>query len=110
MNPTRPGRRRFLKGSAALAGLAVGAGSIRSASGFGIPDERSKGTKYATEYGERSRFEAETSKRQHDYPQRPFPAKKLTPLQDSVGIITPAALHFVADHYTPPDLDPQRIL
>jgi sulfane dehydrogenase subunit SoxC len=86
----------------------VGAGTIPSASGFGIPDERAKGTKYATEYGKRSRFEAETSKRQHDYPQRPFPAKKLTPLQDSVGIITPAGLHFVADHYTPPDLDPRE--
>ncbi|MGH9786515.1 MAG: sulfite dehydrogenase [Terriglobia bacterium] len=108
MSSIRPGRRRFLKGSAALAGLAVGAGTIPSASGFGIPDERTKGTKYATEYGERSRFETEASKRQHDYPQRPFPAKKLTPLQDSVGIITPAGLHFVADHYTPPDLDPQQ--
>ena len=68
MNTTGPGRRRFLKGSAALAGLAVGAGTIPSASAFGIPDERAKGTKYATEYGERARFEAETTKRQDDYP------------------------------------------
>jgi sulfane dehydrogenase subunit SoxC len=32
-----------------------------------------------------------------------------TPLQDSVGIITPASLHFVISHgYDPPDIDPQQ--
>ncbi|HLA39097.1 MAG TPA: sulfite dehydrogenase, partial [Candidatus Glassbacteria bacterium] len=32
-----------------------------------------------------------------------------TPLQDSVGIITPSALHFMAAHgYDPPDLDPRQ--
>ena len=106
MDSKKSGRRRFLKRGAALAGLAAGAGTIPSASGFGVPDERTKGTKYATEYGERSGFEAAASQRKDDYPQRPFPAKKLTPLQDSVGIITPSPMHFVADHYTPPDIDP----
>ena len=112
MNSKQSGRRRFLKEGAALAGLAVGA--IRSASAqiqtaaADLPGGRLKGTKYVTAYGERSHYEAEDSKRIHDYPDRPFPAKKLTPLQDSVGIITPNAMHFVADHYTPPDIDPRQ--
>ena len=66
MSSTKSGRRRFLKKGAALAGLAVGVGTVRTASGFGVPDERTKGTKYATEYGERSRFEVAASKRVDD--------------------------------------------
>ena len=110
MNPQGRGRRRFLKEGVALAGLAVGA--IRSASAQTLASEiseaRPKGTKYTTAYGERSHFEAERSVRTHDYAERPFPAKKLTPLQDSVGVITPNAVHFVADHYVPPDIDPRQ--
>jgi len=108
MKSKKPGRRQFLKKGAVLAGAAMGA--MQSAKGqtgaSDLIDGRIEGTKYVTAYGERSRFEQARSQRIHDYEKEPFPAKKLTPLQDSVGIITPSPMHFVADHYVPPDIDP----
>ena len=82
MNLKQSDRRRFLKEGVALAGLAVGA--IRSASGqtpnFEIPLP----------------FKIENARK--------------TPLQDSIGIITPSALHYMSNHgYGPPDtIDPQQ--
>jgi len=56
MKPNDSGRRRFLKNSAALAGLAVGA--VQTASAGAIPDEKSGApAKDLHSYGERSRFE-----------------------------------------------------
>jgi sulfane dehydrogenase subunit SoxC len=87
------GRRQFLRGGAALAGLA--------ASGITSVDAQESEQEVAEQrikpYGDRSRFE--TSKRGQ------FPG--FTPLQDSVGIITPNPLHFVVSHGAwPPDIDP----
>ena len=111
MKPKDSGRRRFLKNSAALAGLAVGA--VQTASAGAIPDEKfGAPAKDFHSYGERSRFE--TSERlgamglydpappgyHRDFGWR-------NPIQDSVGYITPASLHFVIAHgYEPPDIDP----
>ena len=121
LNPKERNRRRFLKGGAALALLSQGAGGlaafamggIRTASGqtrgsetaaAPLPDRRA--------YGERSRFE--TTERP---PLRtgssfnngsPYPLLS-TPLQDSVGIITPSALHYVNNNgYVTPEIDPRQ--
>ncbi|HWY76507.1 MAG TPA: sulfite dehydrogenase [Verrucomicrobiae bacterium] len=111
MKPKDSGRRSFLKNGAALAGLAVGA--VQTARAGDVPDEKSGApAKDLHGYGERSRFE--TSERlgamglydpappgyHRDFGWR-------NPIQDSVGYITPASLHFVIAHgYEPPDIDP----
>ena len=100
MNTKKSGRRRFLKDGAALAALAVG--GVQSASGQAlgseIPQVRPEDIRAL---GKRSRFV--TSVRTLGR------WGQLTPLQDSTGIITPSALHFMAAHgYDPPDIDPQQ--
>ncbi len=94
------GRRQFLKEGAALAGLAVGA--IRSASGQTHGSEKLEVPPRDTRaYGERSRFV--TSVRTLDT------SGQLSPLQDSLGIITPSGLHNVQSRgYDPPDIDARQ--
>jgi sulfane dehydrogenase subunit SoxC len=102
MSSNKRDRRRFLKESAALAGLALGA--VRSASGQApatggnMPAERAGGFRA---YGERSRFEKALRTMPPETP-------GFTPLQDLVGIITPSALHYVNSHYNVPEIDPQQ--
>jgi len=113
MNPKQSGRRHFLKNSAALAGLAVGAIQPASAQSAG-PEKPEAHPKDLHSYGDRSRFENSVrvgSMGLYD----PAPAGYhrdfgfRTPTQDSVGIITPASLHFVIAHgYEPPDIDPNE--
>ena len=117
MNSKNPNRRGFLKGSAALAGLAVGAipfanGKILAADTPEVSPPKD------LSYGERSRFE--TSGRTLSLggagdipPGTPLPTgetvQRLTPLQDSVGIITPASLHFMTSRGSYlPDIDPRE--
>ena len=109
MNAKPSGRRRFLKVGAATAGLAVGA--LRAASGaVAGTDATELHPKDLHAYGERSRFEDSTIRigsmgrwttgsGTADFGFR-------TPLQESVGIITPSSLHYVVSHgYEPPDID-----
>jgi sulfane dehydrogenase subunit SoxC len=113
MNPKQSGRRRFLKNGAALAGLAVGAMQPASAQSAGTEKSEAR-PKDLHSYGDRSRFEISArvgSMGLYD----PAPAGYhrdfgfRTPTQDSVGIITPASLHFVIAHgYEPPDIDPNE--
>src|ERR1700730_5555943 len=111
MNPKASGRRRFLKSRAALAGLAVG--TIQPASGQSTGSEKTEERpKDLHAYGERSRFENSSrvgAMGLYD-PAPPGYHRDFgfrTPTQDSVGIITPASLHFVIAHgYEPPDIDP----
>jgi sulfane dehydrogenase subunit SoxC len=131
VKPKKSDRRQFLKGGAALAGLAAGAIAIPSAaSGDTIKDALAQaaadtyegtpgpapGQQFDAVYGVRSRYE--TVGRVggigafHHGPDgkfsRPF-LGALTPLQDVMGIITPAALHYYDSHgYIPPDIDPQK--
>src|SRR5580704_10823677 len=98
-------RRGFLKSGAALAsGLTLG--TVRSVSGqTPAPEAPSKNAKELAKeliaYGERSRFV--TSVRV-PVAERMSPDMfgltfhVLTPLQDSIGIITPSSLHYVATH------------
>ena len=111
MGSRRPDRRGFLKGSAALAGgLTVGAvepalGQTPAPGGF------IKGSDERVAYGERSRFV--TSVR-IAHGGRPSPDEFgldfhiATPLQDSVGVITPSSLHYVGTTRGSfvPDIDP----
>src|SRR5438876_12437389 len=101
MDSNRSGRRRFLKQAAALAGLAAGA--ERSASGQSAQSEAQP--KDVHIHGEPSRFviAGRGVKTRIDH------MTYYTPLQDSAGIITPAALHFMQTHSSRlPDIDPQQ--
>ena len=100
-------RRRFLKGSVALAGLV--AGGVRPASGQtpGSPsptDAENRSAGFVRAVGERSPFE--TSRRTWTPGNRV--TSSLTPLQESKGIITPAALHFERHHASVPNIDPRQ--
>ena len=107
MNSNNPDRRGFLKKSAALAGLTVGAipfanGKARAAD---MPDDP---TIEDLEYGARSRFE--TTNRVHSVGVlNATGLRNLTPLQDTMGVITPAALHFlVLREQHLPNIDPRE--
>jgi sulfane dehydrogenase subunit SoxC len=112
MDSRQSPRRRFLKHAAALAGLTVGA--VRSAVGQSLSPERSElRLKELHAYGGRSGFvnSARTGSL-GIWPPAAGPTRDFgfrTPLQDSVGMITPAALHFVLSHgYEPLDIDPRQ--
>ncbi len=100
MQSKQSDRRRFLKNSAVLAGIAVGA--IHSASGQTPGSESSAvPARNRRDYGERSRFEKSV--------RLPGQWGPRTPLGESAGIITPSSLHFMAAHgYEPPEIDPQQ--
>ncbi|HWW50757.1 MAG TPA: molybdopterin-dependent oxidoreductase, partial [Verrucomicrobiae bacterium] len=108
MNSKGSGRRRFLKDGAALAGLTVGA--VRAASAIPGADASELRPNDPHAYGERSRFEDSTIRIGSlgrwtgisDFGFR-------TPLQESVGVITPPSLHYIVSHgYDPPDIDPRQ--
>ena len=105
-------RRRFLKKASLMAGLAVGAKP--SVSGQALKPEGSEArSKDLHAYGERSRFEKSSRMGSLGlWPPAAGPTRDYgfrTPLQNSVGIITPASLHFVLNHgQEPPDIDPRQ--
>jgi len=111
MNPKQSDRRRFLKSGAALAGLAVGASTSAGPLAAEPAPERIDDLHV---YGERSHFVTSVRNGSINNPERRLenepPAFGLkTPLQDSVGMITPASLHFIVSHgFEPPDIDPQE--
>ena len=85
-----PSRRKFLRGTAALAGLALPQAQ---------PASTNQDLLQRRAYGRRSPFE--TSMRENYAPEGH------TPLHEQLGIITPSALHYVVSHgYEPPAIDP----
>src|SRR6266568_3052897 len=110
MDSKKPSRRGFLKGGAAVAGLAVG-GMAPASGQTAAPGTHS--LKDLIAYGERSRF---VTSIRVPVVERPSPDAfglifhVLSPLQDSVGIITPSSLHFVGTHRGSivPDIDPKE--
>src|SRR5271157_4860033 len=100
MDDKEPGRRRFIKKGVALASWAA-VGGVGVASGqatdSGAP---ATPTKDLEAYGERSHYV--TSVRLFPPPFNPNPfgliAHLYTPLQDSIGIITPSSLHYTMGH------------
>src|SRR5579871_132653 len=130
MSSKPPGRRKFLQKGAALAGLALGASKVAGAQtadthagGPGTPGAPRTNDAHAADpkelakeliaYGERSHFVKSV---RVPVAERMSPDMfgltfhVLTPLQDSVGIITPSSLHYVATHRGSfvPDLDPSE--
>src|ERR1700704_7117807 len=124
MGSKQTSRRQLLKGSAALAGgLTLGdIASLQAQAHDHPPTPGSKndspmimGSKELTEYGQRSRYV--TSVRiQHPPGGRPSPDAfgkvfhVASPLQDSVGVITPSSLHYVATTRGSfiPEIDPKE--
>ena len=117
MDSKPPNRRGFLKRSAALVGLpaiAVNQASAQTQTQNETPpaDLHHASPDSVVAYGERSRFV--TSKRvpvaeRHSPDDFGLTFHVNTPLQDSVGIITPSSLFYVATHRGSfiPEIDPQ---
>src|SRR5947209_10004964 len=103
MDSSRSGRRRFLK-NAALAALAAGAG--QSAGAQGVTDTSAPGAQPNThEHGQPARLAAPAGRAMTKTITH---TTYYTPLADSVGIITPASLHFMQSHSRLPDIDPEK--
>ncbi len=113
MDLKRTDRRGFLKSGAVLAG-GLTLGAVRPASGQ-TPESVAfiKGSEELIAYGQRSRFETAV---RISHGRTPSPdafglvKHVATPLQESVGVITPSALHYVGTtrgSYIP-DIDPQE--
>jgi sulfane dehydrogenase subunit SoxC len=103
-----PSRRRFLKGGVAL-GAALVAGAARPSVGQAqpAPDDPSKVLGGPLRpYGERSRFE-QTVREKPPGGLDEF-GGSFTPLDETLGIITPSALHFVVQRGGLPDIDPGK--
>jgi sulfane dehydrogenase subunit SoxC len=113
MNPTLSARRRFLKNGATLAGLALGAAGSSSAQTM-VPETHKASLDDLHAYGRRSHFVTSVRVGSINNPDTRKEGDRRdvglrTPLQDSVGMITPASLHFIVSHgYDPPDIDPRR--
>ena len=118
----RPARREFLKRGAALAsGLAVGAiapdaaaqGPAPAASPASSSPPMLKDTNELIRYGDRSKYVASV---RIPHGGRPTPDNfgltfhVATPLQDSVGVVTPSSLHYYATTRGSflPDIDPRQ--
>ena len=113
MNPKQTDRRRFLKNGAALAGLAVGASATALPAAAAAEPALEKVDELHL-YGERSHFVTAVRNGSINNPERRLKDEAVafglrTPLQDSVGMITPSSLHFTISHgFEPPDIDPQE--
>ena len=118
MDSKPSGRRRFLRNSAALAGMALApAGGIASGEALANVGEVNVSDMNAIEnvlYGRRSRFVTTTriieGSSHSDVPRpRPSPTRPSakTPLGETMGIITATSLHFTTQHhYGIPDINP----
>jgi sulfane dehydrogenase subunit SoxC len=103
-----PNRRLFLKGGVTFgAALVAGAGLPLAGRAQLASDDPAKvlGGPHRP-YGERSRFEQALRER----PPGGLPefGGNFTPLDDTLGIITPSALHFVVQRGGTPDIDPAK--
>src|SRR5262249_4692520 len=115
MGSKRPARREFLKSGVALAGGFTFGAEAAAIGQTPASPKMIKGDKDQIAYGDRSRFV--TSVRiAHPVGGRPSPDAfglvfhVASPIQDSVGVITPSSLHFVGTtrgSYIP-DIDPRE--
>src|SRR5579863_237047 len=112
MESKSSGRRKFLKTSAALVGAA--AAGVRPAGGVtSTPDMDMPDLEALIAYGQRSPF---VKSKRISVMERMSPDEfgmtfhVLSPIQDSVGIITPSSLHYISTHrgsYVP-NIDPKE--
>jgi len=110
MNPKRTRRRDFLKTAPVVAGVAAAAMEAAGTQAFGADAPAS--AEQLRSYGQRSHFVTServgnigmwpTTLQPRDYGFR-------TPLQDLVGMVTPASLHYILSHgFDPPEIDPAQ--
>jgi sulfane dehydrogenase subunit SoxC len=113
--PDHPARRRFLAAAAAAGlGTTIALPSSHAAAPPGsaehpVPDDPSKtlGVPLPDEgYGSRSQFEHAVRTRYKT--STPYSSWTFTPLQDSMGIVTPSGLHFERSHGGTAIIDPAR--
>jgi sulfane dehydrogenase subunit SoxC len=110
-----PSRRRFLQASAAVVGTAAAWREARAAAPPGaavhdVPPDPSKalGVPLPDEgYGLRSQFETAVRQR-YTKTSTPYSSWTFTPLQESVGIVTPSGLHFERSHAGTAIIDPAK--
>jgi sulfane dehydrogenase subunit SoxC len=95
----RSSRRKLLQ-----MGVAMGSGLL-AAPNVAAAEPRTLGTPLGP-YGERSRFEKAVRWRRDS--KTPETGSSFTPLQDSLGTITPSALHYERHHAGIPDIDPAQ--
>src|SRR6266478_1029935 len=110
MDSKKRNRRGFLRDSAALAGLAAGGAQLGKGQTQGTPPKK---IDELIAYGERSRFVTSTRipvAERHSPDEFGLTFHVLTPLQESVGIITPSSLFYTATHRGAfvPDIDPKE--
>jgi sulfane dehydrogenase subunit SoxC len=108
-SPKAPSRRWFLKGGVALgAALVTGAGRSIAGQPQPAPDDPSKllGGPLRP-YGDRSRFE-QTAREMSPVSKTDEWGGMQTPLDETLGIITPSALHYVVQRGGLPDIDPRK--
>jgi sulfane dehydrogenase subunit SoxC len=100
-------RRRFLKGGVAL-GAALAASVARSAASQPVSDDSSRvlGNPLRP-YGERSRFDAAVKQKAPTEMPDEW-GGNFTPLDATLGIITPSALHYEVCHGGVPEIDPRK--
>src|SRR5262245_28517397 len=99
MTRGKPNRRELLQIGAAVGGSVL-AGRNVLAQG---PESRTLGTPLGP-YGERSPFEKAVRWTRES--KTPETGSSFTPLQESVGILTPSALHYERHHSGIPTIDP----
>ncbi len=113
--PVRSERRRFIAGGLGLAGLASSLPlTSRAAAPLGavdrpVPANPAKVPGYPLDdesYGSRSQFETEV--RQRYKTATPLSSWTFTPLQDSIGIVTPSGLFFERSHAGTAVIDPGK--
>jgi sulfane dehydrogenase subunit SoxC len=104
-----PSRRRFLQGGAALgAALAAWVGRPIAGQAQPAPDDPSKVLGGPIRpYGERSRFE-QTVREKFPLSKTDEVGSTATPLDETLGIITPSALHYEVHRSGVPDIDPHK--
>jgi sulfane dehydrogenase subunit SoxC len=104
-----PSRRRFLKGGVALgAALVAGAGRPLAGRAQPAPDDPSKALGSPLRpHGERSRFE-QTVREKSPVSKTDEAGGIYTPLDETLGIVTPSALHYVVQRGGTPDIDPAK--
>ena len=111
MESKSSGRRKFLKNSAALIGAA--AAGMAASGQAPAPDMDMPDTEALISYGQRSPF---VKSKRISVMERMSPDEfgmtfhVLSPLQDSVGMITPSSLHYISTHrgsYVP-NIDPRE--
>jgi sulfane dehydrogenase subunit SoxC len=105
-----PSRRRFLKRGMALGAAMVGAGGPPDVGrAQPAPDDPSKVLGDPVRpYGERSRFEQTVREKWARSKTDEIGVSNLTPLDETLGIITPSSLHFEVHRSGVPDIDPEK--